>query len=162
MYLLDTSTKNFDLIGQCCWNDKCILCVGHIIHASSVNRRLVVYAADTAGRITLWDFSELFIEYISEFVHKSNEEQEMASKGHMSSEKKASTMVDVVPAIIEGLDINTTDTNHFKNSLSSPDIDSQTNKTNTDMAYSAEPFFIYNLHQSGINAVSLVRQGKQI
>ena len=158
MYLLNTSTKNFNLIGQCCWGDKCILCVGHMIHTctSSVNHRLVIYAADTAGRITLWDFSELFMEYISEFVHKSNEEQEM------SSEKKASTVVDVVPAIIEGLDINTTDTDDFKDSLSQPDIDSQTNKTNTDMAFSAEPFFIYNLHQSGINAVSLVRQGKQI
>ena len=65
---------------------------------------------------------------------------------------KALTMVDVVPAIIEGLDSNGTDTDAFKDSLSQPDIDSQTNKTNTDMAFSAEPFFIYNLHhQSGIN-----------
>lgn len=146
MYLLDTRTKNFQLIGQCCWNDKCILCVGHIIHTSSVNRRLVVYAADTAGRITLWDFSDIFMEYISEFVQKSNEEQEMASKKHTRSDKKASTPVDVVP-----------DKDNFKNSLSRPDIDSQSNKTIT--AFSAEPFFIYNLHQSGINAVSLVRQG---
>lgn len=140
-----------------------MLCVGHFIQSSSTEPRLVVYTADTAGRIAFWDFTELFSEYFSKAVRHKNGESDLVSDEHLHSESE-NLDAGLAGLSFEGTKVymgGDTDSSDIGTSQDSDRSEGHFNK-NVQNNSTEKPFYIHNSHQSGINDISLVLQGKNI
>lgn len=151
-FVFDCETKRFTGIGDKeTWNERCILCVGHFFQVTSSQSRLIVYASDTAGYVSFWDATQLYAEPISR--HAKDIEGTDISEGSFHRTSVFHTSVTDARELKE--------TNGFKN-ITFPSqnhyLDVQ-NKLKSKENF-VEQICARKLHQSGVNSVSLSKQGK--
>lgn len=64
---MDEKDSKFFLVAQSDYLQRCVLTVDHLIHHTHPGHHSVlVFAGDTAGKISVWDITDRLIEYVSE------------------------------------------------------------------------------------------------
>lgn len=151
-YVFDYEVKNFTVIGQGTWNERCVLCVGHFFHIVSTQSRLIVYASDTAGYISFWDVTQLYIE------HFSRQRKDIDDTDILEERFNSMNTGDACVLGNKRLEMEN-DFSSSRNFGSQNCVVDNPNKIKSKKDL-IRPFYSHKLHQSGVNSISLMTKGE--
>ena len=119
-----------------------MLCVGHIIYPITTQPRLIVYASDTAGYISFWNVTQIYNKHLSR--------------------QRRDVVIGNTSVLTENSISSVNNSSDYDTDKGGTDVENHFQSPEYSMDDVIRPFYSDKLHQSGVNAISLITQGKVI
>ncbi|XP_028403319.1 WD repeat-containing protein 6-like isoform X2 [Dendronephthya gigantea] len=141
-YVFDYKLKTFTNIGRGKCNERCLLRTGHFNHIISAKTHVVVYASDTAGYISFWDVTHMYVEHCARF-YKNTDDLDAIDEQLCKLD-----MEDDGPVL---------DDDDFQTG-SAVKCSNDRIMLSSKNDHIRRPFCSCKIHQSGVNSISLLRK----
>ncbi|XP_031568393.1 WD repeat-containing protein 6-like [Actinia tenebrosa] len=145
IFIFDEKNSKFFLLAQSDYLQRCVLTVNHLIHHNFSGRHSVlIFAGDTAGKISVWDITDHLIEYVRD--EDAAEEADDAATTNKSD--------------LHREDGNELVQNCTEGHLCCYSLVEEHEKNNFSCITPAEnslgrPIHVFRAHQSGVNDISI-------
>ena len=162
LYGFDEALREFIILAQSEYLKRCVLSVQCVIHHDPGNRaHLVLFAGDTAGKVTVWDVTQHVLEYIKETCEMNAEgeenvtsrvENDMKGKPRDCLRRDEYIFANCVDDTLNKIHLHKLRLNENKGVSCVPLVQNML----------GSPLYVFTAHQSGVNdiSVSAFEEGK--